>query len=430
MKWKIFLLALLWPSPAVLAQTQPQAELKSLEIGDQIPKEIWEQPFKVINHPDGKEIIRLSDYSGKLIILDFWATWCGSCIEYMPKMYRLQVNFDEAVQILPVTYQDSDKIRSFWKGNTILNDLELHSIVEHSSLRWLFPHRMIPHLVWINQEGEYLGATSSYDAKPETVRRLLDDQTVRFASPKRDQLQYNRSKPLFIDGNGSTNEKYLYRSIITPALDGIPVRAGTDTAEGMARIIATNQPVPDLYKLALGISMWWPANRIRFEGIDKQEYVINDWYKEKDKKAFCYELLMPAKRAQESRHIMLQDLNRFFQLNAYVEKRTIPCFVLKKITDQRLSPSAGKERTNNYLSGVSSLKYQQNQPISVLVGALNRLSDSLIVLDETNYDEPIDLALTEDLSDFKALDKALTRYGFKLDKDLREVELLIIAKED
>src|SRR5690606_39597546 len=78
MKWKIFLLALLWPSPAVLAQTQPQAELKSLEIGDQIPKEIWEQPFKVINHPDGKEIIRLSDYSGKLIILDRKSTRLNS----------------------------------------------------------------------------------------------------------------------------------------------------------------------------------------------------------------------------------------------------------------------------------------------------------------------------------------------------------------
>src|SRR5690606_28698584 len=158
---------------------------------------------------------------------------------------RLQVNFDEAVQILPVTYQHSDKIRSFWKGNTILNDLELHSIVEDSSLRWLFPHRMIPHLVWINQEGEYLGATSSYDAKPETVRRVLDERTVRAASPTRDQVQYNPSKPRFSDGNGRTHEKYLYRSIIPPALDGIPVRGGTGTAEGMARLIAAHQPVPD-----------------------------------------------------------------------------------------------------------------------------------------------------------------------------------------
>jgi peroxiredoxin len=42
--------------------------------------------------PDGKSI-RLSDYRGKVVFLNFWATWCPPCKEEMPSMERLYQRF-------------------------------------------------------------------------------------------------------------------------------------------------------------------------------------------------------------------------------------------------------------------------------------------------------------------------------------------------
>lgn len=58
---------------------------------------------------DGKTV-KLSDYQGKKVILNFWATWCPPCRAEMPHMQNYYEDFaeDEGVEILAVNLTDGD----------------------------------------------------------------------------------------------------------------------------------------------------------------------------------------------------------------------------------------------------------------------------------------------------------------------------------
>ena len=56
---------------------------------------------------DGQNF-RLSDQHGRITVLDFWATWCGPCIQSMPVVDQVVQEFaDQDVQLIAVNLQES-----------------------------------------------------------------------------------------------------------------------------------------------------------------------------------------------------------------------------------------------------------------------------------------------------------------------------------
>ena len=70
----------------------------------------------------------LSAYKGKVVLVNFWATWCAPCIEEMPSMQRLRDKLGLAgFEVLAVNYQEGEaRINDFLKKRplnlTILRD--------------------------------------------------------------------------------------------------------------------------------------------------------------------------------------------------------------------------------------------------------------------------------------------------------------------
>jgi thiol-disulfide isomerase/thioredoxin len=75
-----------------------------LPVGDIAPD--WK-----LNNAAG-EVHSLAQYRGKVIVMDFWATWCGPCAEIMPRLQKLHEKLaDKGVVVLGVnSWENSDPV--------------------------------------------------------------------------------------------------------------------------------------------------------------------------------------------------------------------------------------------------------------------------------------------------------------------------------
>ena len=60
------------------------------------------------------EFVTPDDFSGKTLLINFWATWCGPCREEMPMLVDLQSQYGDAgLQVLGIALDEVEKVREF-----------------------------------------------------------------------------------------------------------------------------------------------------------------------------------------------------------------------------------------------------------------------------------------------------------------------------
>lgn len=138
---KYYIIALLL-SFAALAEGQ--VKQGSLQVGSQFP---GMEPIKLLSGG----VLDLQSSQSKVIILEFFDTYCTSCIASMPKLKALQKSMDGKIEIYMLTYQDKNTIENFYKKNKFLQEKKaiLPTIVADTVLHQMFPHQSVPHSVWI-----------------------------------------------------------------------------------------------------------------------------------------------------------------------------------------------------------------------------------------------------------------------------------------
>ena len=99
--------------------------------------------------------VNLDDFKGKLIILNFWATWCAPCREEMPSLDDLQINTNlNNLKIFPVNIgqEDISKSKFFFKELNIKNlDIYIDAPI---TLAKKFSLRGVPTTIIFNKEGK------------------------------------------------------------------------------------------------------------------------------------------------------------------------------------------------------------------------------------------------------------------------------------
>ena len=398
--------------------------IKALSIGDTLPDISIKN---IINYKTTSA--KLSDFGGKLVILDFWATWCSACIKNFPKMFGFQTKFKGQLQILLVntesTKDDKTKIEAFF--NKRQNVYQLSSVISDTILNTLFPHRSIPHYVWI-KNNRIKAISSGEEINQENIIAIINDQKINI--PEKNDIDFDFRKPLFINDNGGNPAKYIFRSILTGYIDGLVSSNGIIYEDKTAkRIFNTNTSILNLYQQAYPEYGNYAINRIIFDVSNPSDYSLdNNSYSWKIKNLYTYELSFPPLRIDKALKLMQEDLSRYFNLSIYTENREVVCLVLNKSgSGKPLNIPDNPEPETNIYEKNSAPKYLRNYPLIILITYLNSIL-KIPMIDETGFLGNVNISLPPDLSNEDLLKDSLEKQGFILKKEKRSLSFLIFRE--
>ena len=99
--------------------------------------------------------INIKEFNGNLLLLNFWATWCGPCKEEMPSLDRLQVNQNLSnlkIFAINISQESKKKVDSFFE------DLDIKNFDPYfdapTTLAKTFTLRGVPTSILIDKDGK------------------------------------------------------------------------------------------------------------------------------------------------------------------------------------------------------------------------------------------------------------------------------------
>ena len=131
---------------------------------------------------------------GKVVVLDFWATWCGPCVASLPHWNELTLRFrDRSVVFIAISDENKDVVSAFLKRRTISSWVGLEGITQ--STRDRYGIRGIPTTIIVNQEGIVVARTHPVQLEAKHIQEVLDTKHSSLPPPPTEES---------VDNSGST----------------------------------------------------------------------------------------------------------------------------------------------------------------------------------------------------------------------------------
>lgn len=397
-----------------------------MKLGQQVPSLRFDP---VLNYP--LTSLELSDLKGKLVIVDFWFTSCTSCIQSFPKLDSLQRKFAGDLQILLINeYESREKVQLFFKTwkERHGSALKLPSTLNTEYLKTLFPHRTSPHCIWIDQEGNLMGITESHQVTEKNILSAVKKEKVHLIQ-KRDQMDFDPQKPLFVQGNGGDGSDIKYRSFLSAGINGLGTyQLKTTAGPFISRWGLTNTDIRTLYIYAFQFDKYGLSrNRILLEVDNPSSLVFKGDTEDQQNKLYCYEIMTNEISQDSLWRLVQKDLNRYFGYTAGVHKRPVNCLIVTKVPNAKSHRQMGVPQMNISEDGKEK-QFAFNKPLSAIIELLNTVL-KYPVIDRTGLDENVDIIFPNDLSNIAALKKAFNKYGFELREQRQEMDMFVISEK-
>lgn len=399
-----------------------------LTIGETVPDIFWTKAFKGITFSEFSKPVpklntfKLDKFRGKLIILDFWATYCAPCIHGFPNMKYLQEKFSNQIEIIQVNNEFGDKPVTLLQNRFKEHNELFSNIFSDSLLYKLFPFKTIPHYVWINGAGKFIAATGSEEIDSLKISNVLHGGQENFIN----KLNIDTDRHLFTTKDLPVSNLVKYNILLKGYLSGL----GTGTSfkiDSATKVITgqtiTNMPLKKLFSM-IGHQIF-KAERKIFS--DKR--VVYNGKRQNDiaSEIYNYEFDVPLFMAPDLYRLMINDLNTYSPYVATFEKRYVPCLFLERTTSKSdLVNLGGTEKQIKTLanpSGQMCVVRITNYPADVLAMSLeNSKFIKLPVVDSTGSANPISVQIdySGDVND------QLKKFGLRLREGMTTLDLMVI----
>jgi thiol-disulfide isomerase/thioredoxin len=138
------------------------------------------EPEERTTIPDSKWVLRsnanrtldLSETKGKVVFINFWATWCPPCVAEMPSIQELYKDYSDRVIFLLVTSEDLDVVEKFKEKN----DYNFEIFQPLSEPPKALISRTIPRTFILNKKAEIvIDESAAVDWNSDNVRSQLEE---------------------------------------------------------------------------------------------------------------------------------------------------------------------------------------------------------------------------------------------------------------
>lgn len=123
---------------------------------------------------DGKQV-KLSDFKNKIVILDFWATWCGPCRESIPDLVDLRKKYkDKGLEIIGISLDDENTVENV---KPFINNYGINYTIVHGNSKVVQDYGNItgiPTMFIIDQKGNIV--TSHMGLVP---KKIIEDEITK-----------------------------------------------------------------------------------------------------------------------------------------------------------------------------------------------------------------------------------------------------------